>query len=218
MAKTRSGAGLIPACISAAVLLFVLPGPAPGQEDDIAIPSGAHEKAVLALKALGPDRGGRAILSRSVAILGLSKEVRVSRVEIQKALSDLGAKETKTEVQIELASDVLFDFDRADVRPESEETLRKVGQVIKAYRSPNVVIVGHTDSKGGEDYNLKLSIRRADSVKDWLAKKAGVEAGIIKTDGAGESKPVVPNTNPDGSDNPEGRRKNRRVEITVRKS
>jgi OOP family OmpA-OmpF porin len=92
-----------------------------------------------------------------------------------------------------------------------------VGEIIKAYKSPNVTIAGHTDSKGAEDYNQKLSEKRAASVKSWLVKNAGINADIIKTIGYGESKPVAPNTKKDGSDNPEGRQKNRRVEILIKK-
>ncbi|MBW1660432.1 MAG: OmpA family protein, partial [Deltaproteobacteria bacterium] len=74
---------------------------------------------------------------------------------------------------------------------------------------------GHTDSKGSEEYNLALSQRRADSVKVWLIEEGGLKGITIITKGYGESKPVAPNTKPDGSDNPEGRAKNRRVEIYV---
>jgi outer membrane protein OmpA-like peptidoglycan-associated protein len=63
---------------------------------------------------------------------------------------------------------------------------------------------------------MKLSDDRAASVKNWLVQNAGVSASRITTRGFGETKPVAPNTNPNGTDNPEGRQKNRRVEITIR--
>jgi outer membrane protein OmpA-like peptidoglycan-associated protein len=63
---------------------------------------------------------------------------------------------------------------------------------------------------------MKLSENRAVSVKNWLVRNAGVSASRITTRGFGETKPVAPNTNPNGSDNPAGRQKNRRVEITIR--
>ncbi|MGH8565635.1 MAG: OmpA family protein [Gammaproteobacteria bacterium] len=66
--------------------------------------------------------------------------------------------------------------------------------------------------------NLDLSKRRAEAVKDWLVKKKAVPEPIITTRGFGETKPVTPDTNPDGSDNPQGRQQNRRVEITVEKT
>jgi outer membrane protein OmpA-like peptidoglycan-associated protein len=81
-----------------------------------------------------------------------------------------------------------------------------------------VLIEGHTDGKGTHPYNIKLSENRAASVKKWLVENAGVSGSRITTRGWGETKPVAPNTNPDGSDNPAGRQKNRRVEITIHKS
>ena len=136
---------------------------------------------------------------------------------IKAALKDLGGRETKTEFQIQLSGDILFDFDKWDIRQEAEKTLRKVGEVIKASGSTQVVISGHTDSKGSDAYNQKLSEKRAESVKKWLIINTSVNETSLKTIGFGESKPVVPNTNSDGSDNPEGRQKNRRVEIIVKK-
>ena len=185
--------------------------------DDPVIPADAQDKAILALKALGADRGAKAISFKTANILGVSKGLEFDSKHVQKTLKELAAKETKTTIQIDLPGDILFDFDKWDIRPDAGATLKKVAEIIKAYRSPNVLISGHSDSKGEEGYNQKLSLRRADSVRDWLVKNAGVDAGIMKTEGLGETKPVAPNTNPDGSDNPAGRQKNRRVEILIKK-
>ncbi len=76
-----------------------------------------------------------------------------------------------------------------------------------------VLIVGHTDSKGSDDYNDKLSKRRAASVKSWLSKN-GVTSSMV-TEGKGERFPVAPNQTAQGADNPEGRQKNRRVEFVI---
>lgn len=130
---------------------------------------------------------------------------------------DLQVKETETEIRIELSGDILFDFDKWDIRPAAEPVLTQVAEVINKYPNAAVLIEGYTDSKGKDSYNLKLSDRRAASVKDWLLKKGGVGNKNITTKGLGEADPVAPNENPDGSDNPEGRQKNRRVEITVKK-
>lgn len=129
---------------------------------------------------------------------------------------DLAIKETETEVRIELSGDILFDFDKATLRPAAEPILTRTGEVIRKYGKPMVRIEGHTDSKGADDYNSKLSQRRADSVKNWLiANKAA--SGVITTKGLGETSPAVPNEKPDGTDDPDGRQKNRRVEIIVKK-
>lgn len=137
---------------------------------------------------------------------------------IQGVLQDLKAKVTEHEVKIELDADVLFDFDKYDLRPEAANSLREVGEVTKSYGTAPVLIEGHTDSKGTPAYNMKLSENRATSVKNWLVQNAGVSASRISTHGFGETKPVAPNTNPNGTDNPAGRQKNRRVEITIRTS
>ena len=130
-------------------------------------------------------------------------------------VEDLAIKETETEVRIELSGDILFDFDKATLRPAAEPILTRVAEVIRKYGKPMVRIEGHTDSKGSDDYNLKLSQRRADSVKDWLI--ANRATGVLTTKGLGETSPAVPNDKPDGSDDPDGRQKNRRVEIIVKK-
>lgn len=133
------------------------------------------------------------------------------------AVIDLEVKETETEVKIELSGDVLFDFDKWDIRKEAEPVLANVGEIIKKYPASKGEISGHTDSKGADDYNMNLSRKRAESVKKWLVASANLNAGKFSTRGLGETKPAVPNSAPDGSDDPDGRQKNRRVEILVRK-
>lgn len=216
---------LLPAALilCAAGIVPGLPGTGPAAaharaEQDPVIPPDAQRKAVLALQALGPSRGARAITSRSVAILGVSAAVSASRVEVIKSLKDLGAKETQTDYRIELPGDVLFDFDKWAILPDAEETLKKVAAVIKSLKSPRVAIAGHTDSKGSEDYNQILSENRAAAVRDWLVQKGGVDTGLLTAVGYGEKQPAATNVKGDGSDDPEGRRKNRRVEIVIKKS
>jgi outer membrane protein OmpA-like peptidoglycan-associated protein len=135
---------------------------------------------------------------------------------IEGALKDLGAKVTDTEIRIDLAADVLFDFDKATLKKEAEPSLQKVATVLKANPGAKTTIEGHTDGKGADAYNQTLSEQRAASVKQWLVD-AGVNGAAIATRGLGKTKPVAHNVKPDGSDDPEGRAKNRRVEIVVRK-
>jgi outer membrane protein OmpA-like peptidoglycan-associated protein len=129
----------------------------------------------------------------------------------------LNVKETATEIRIELAADVLFDFDKADIRQDAASALHQVADIIRDKgRGRAVRIEGHTDAKGSEAYNQKLSDRRAQSVQQWLAQKEGLK-GRMATQGFGPRKPVAPNNKPDGADDPEGRQKNRRVEIVLAK-
>jgi outer membrane protein OmpA-like peptidoglycan-associated protein len=123
----------------------------------------------------------------------------------------------ETEIRIELSADVLFDFDKADIKTDAEPSLRKVATVIRSYPKAGVTIEGHTDAKGSDAYNAALSERRAASVRQWLESRGGVGGVTFAVRGIGAKRPVAPNTRPDGSDDPEGRRKNRRVEIVVQK-
>ena len=132
-------------------------------------------------------------------------------------VQDLQIKETDTEIRIELAADVLFDFDKADLRPSAQEALNPASAVIREKGGKTIRVEGHTDAKGSAVYNQQLSVRRAESVKSWLASAGGLGDRTISTQGLGATRPIAPNTKPDGSDDPDGRQKNRRVEILVGK-
>jgi len=134
---------------------------------------------------------------------------------IDAVLKDLGAKITDREIRIDLAADVLFDFDKYTLRPVANDSLGKVAQVASKYPNAPLMIEGHTDGKGTHAYNMTLSDNRAGAVKKWLVDKGGIESSRISTKGWGETKPVAPNKKPDGSDDPDGRQKNRRVELTL---
>jgi outer membrane protein OmpA-like peptidoglycan-associated protein len=131
-------------------------------------------------------------------------------------VEDLAVRETDTEVHIDLAADVLFDFDKADLLPKAEQTLQKAADLIRQRNAKGVVrIEGHTDAKGSDAYNQTLSERRAAAVKRWFESHGLHER--FATAGFGAKKPVAPNAKPDGSDDAEGRAKNRRVEIVIKK-
>ena len=142
----------------------------------------------------------------------------VFRVEgVGGQVQDLQVKETDTEVRIDLAADVLFEFDKADIRAAASDALKQVARMIREKARGSVRIEGHTDAKGTEAYNQGLSNRRAESVKKWLVEKEGLKDIRFLTSGYGAKRPVAPNTKTDGSDDPEGRQKNRRVVIVVSK-
>ncbi len=148
------------------------------------------------------------------AVVGLKSEVAGQIQDLGGLLRDLNAEVRGQQVRIALSADVLFDFDKAVLKPEAAPSLEKVVAVFKAYPKATATIEGHTDSKGDDAYNQKLSERRADSVRKWLAEH-GAKLRMA-TRGWGEKKPLVPNAKPDGKDDPEARSKNRRVEITVK--
>jgi outer membrane protein OmpA-like peptidoglycan-associated protein len=107
-----------------------------------------------------------------------------------------------------------FDFDKSNIKREFVPVLDEAAQILKDTPSVKVTIEGHTDSKGTDAYNQKLSERRAQAVKHYLVSK-GVMADRLDTVGKGEKEPVAPNTTPNGKDNPEGRAMNRRAELKV---
>jgi outer membrane protein OmpA-like peptidoglycan-associated protein len=125
----------------------------------------------------------------------------------------LQVKETATETRIALAADILFDFDKAEIRPTAAAALSLVAGVLRQRAVGIARIEGHTDVKGAPAYNQKLSQRRAASVQNWLAEREGLVTIRFALQGLGATRPVAPNTKPDGSDDPDGRQKNRRVEI-----
>ena len=114
---------------------------------------------------------------------------------------------------ITLEDSVLFDFGKSEIRSDAAQTLKSLAGVLNNAKVPTAHIYGHTDSVSDEAFNLQLSQERADAVSAEL-KKDGVSATLDAT-GYGESKPVAPNENADGSDNPAGRALNRRVEIFI---
>ena len=113
-----------------------------------------------------------------------------------------------TQVRIVLRG-VYFDFDRSEIRPDSEPVLQEAATILRANPDVSLVIVeGHTDSQGTDEYNRDLSLRRAEAVFRFLVN-AGVAPEVLQTQGYGESAPVASN------ENEEGRAQNRRVELRV---
>lgn len=115
-------------------------------------------------------------------------------------------------------ADVLFEFDESTLADDAVPTLRAIVAAINdafAGEEFTVLVEGHTDSVGAADYNQQLSEERAEAVAGWLEGEGGIDQAQIDTVGYGDTVPVAPNENDDGSDNPEGRAENRRVVITV---
>ena len=184
-------------------------------------------RTVLEPKKAGPgdphkDTGsslasqGLPLSGEVVDIVGLaSLDYTGAAVSLEQMMQDLGGKKVGQEIQVALSGDLLFDFDKWDIKQEAEDTLQKLSGLVKKLKKTRLVIEGHTDAKGSDRYNLDLSQKRAQAVKAWLQSKGELDKVKFQVKGVGEAKPVSPNTHPDGSDNPEGRAKNRRVEIRI---
>lgn len=110
--------------------------------------------------------------------------------------------------KVSFAADAFFDFDKADLKKEGKAKLDDLADKVKGLTLEVVIAVGHTDAKGGDAYNQKLSVKRAEAVKTYLSGK-GIETSRIYTEGKGKSQPVADNKTD------AGRAKNRRVEIEV---
>jgi len=110
--------------------------------------------------------------------------------------------------KVTFAADVLFDFDKAVIKPEGKSKLDDISNKVRGINLEVVIAIGHADSIGSDAYNQRLSVRRSESVKAYLVSK-GIEPNRVYTEGKGEKQPVADNKTRDG------RAKNRRVEIEV---
>jgi outer membrane protein OmpA-like peptidoglycan-associated protein len=127
---------------------------------------------------------------------------------LEGALKELEARVTPEEIAIDLSADVLFDFDKADLKPAAEQELNNLLTVVNSRPNARVSIEGHTDVRGEDAYNQMLSQRRAESVRAWLMHHGVAESRLTAT-GAGEARPVATGTAE------ADHQKNRRVEIRI---
>ena len=111
-------------------------------------------------------------------------------------------------IKITFNSGILFEVNKSALQPVAQQNLQDLAQILNKYEDTEIVIEGHTDSTGTEEYNMDLSIRRANSVGNFLAQQS-VAANRFKLLGYGEIQPVADNSTT------EGRRQNRRVEIAI---
>lgn len=112
--------------------------------------------------------------------------------------------------KVTISATALFDFNKSTLKPEGKAAIHDLDESIKAKGAQvvDINVIGHTDSVGPEEYNMGLSIRRANSVKDYMVSE-GIDPGIIDVIGKGESAPIASNATA------AGRAQNRRVEIQV---
>ncbi len=118
------------------------------------------------------------------------------------------AKPVPTAEKVTFAADALFDFDKSVLKSEGKSKIDDLVSKLQTVNLEVIIAVGHTDSVGGDEYNQKLSIRRAEAVKAYIVSK-GVEVSRVYTEGKGEKQPVADNKTS------AGRAQNRRVEIEV---
>jgi outer membrane protein OmpA-like peptidoglycan-associated protein len=140
-------------------------------------------------------------VNQSVRIEGASTEAKSlsKTIEMQKLVVGVSS----------VLRNIYFDFDKATFQNESYNELNKLERMLKQNEALSVEISGHTDNIGGKAYNLQLSKRRAEAVKDFLTSK-GIDARRVTAVGYGEANPLASN-----DDETDGREINRRVEMKV---
>jgi outer membrane protein OmpA-like peptidoglycan-associated protein len=138
--------------------------------------------------------------------------LKSGEIQVPKGIRAVQTLNKGCERRLSVVGDALFDFDKATLRPDAEETLSAAMPEIGKLGGKPKRIEGHTDAIGSDSYNMKLSEARAAKVRDWLAAHNALPAATpIK--GYGKTVPIAPNTTSDGKDDPAGRQKNRRVEV-----
>ena len=116
-----------------------------------------------------------------------------------------------------IIKNLFFDFNSSSLNQLTLLEIERLYKVMMQHPELHIEVTGHTDSKGNADYNLKLSVKRANSVIEYLVNK-GIARSRFLSKGVGELNNIAINQNPDGSDNPEGRKRNRNVSIKILKS
>jgi len=184
---------IAPALLAAALLLPTAPWAQEAATGNVTI-----ERPAPPPRGFVIEQDGRQITTGSV---GQSVDISGANVVVVEE----GPRTTRVSVR----NDVLFDFDKAELRPEAAEALGRVAEIIRQRQPRLARIVGHTDALGSDSYNQALSERRARSVQEWLTANGGAGLPALQAEGRGEAQPVADNTGD------EGRQRNRRVEVLL---
>lgn len=176
-----------------------------------AVGTGAGAAAGAAVgKATGSTaRGaiiGAAVGGTAGALIGRRMDRKARELEEQ--LGDAEVERVGEGINVTFDSGLLFGFNSSDLQSGAQQSLTKFAESMKEFEETNILVVGHTDSKGSEEYNQSLSERRAQSAADFL-RQQGLSEARIQIEGRGESEPIATN------DTAEGRQENRRVEVAI---
>ena len=149
---------------------------------------------------------GTAVGGTAGAIIGAQMDKQAA--ELEKELEAANVERVGEGIQVTFDSAILFAVNSAELSEASKSNLDKLAKSLENYDNTNVLVVGHTDNTGAEDYNQTLSERRASAAANYMAMK-GIATSRLSINGFGETKPVADNGTP------EGRRENRRVEVAI---
>lgn len=149
----------------------------------------------------------RSAREEAVAARMEAEATRAESEELQQQIAELNARETDRGLVVTLG-DVLFATGKSELMGGASGNLNKLAAFLKEYKDRSVLIEGHTDNVGSDEYNQALSEQRADAVQSYLVDQ-GISPNRITTSGLGESRPIASN------DSPTGRQQNRRVEVII---
>jgi outer membrane protein OmpA-like peptidoglycan-associated protein len=149
---------------------------------------------------------GSAIGGSAGALIGAQMDKQAA--ELRRDLEGAKIERIGEGIKITFDSGLLFGFDQSTLNPDSRTNLENLAGTLKKYEDTEILIEGHTDSVGDEDYNISLSKERADAVQGYLGD-LGVAKSRMSSSGLGESLPLISN------DTETGRAQNRRVEVAI---
>jgi outer membrane protein OmpA-like peptidoglycan-associated protein len=167
----------------------------------------AEQNRLAEARNLEAEQRNLQLATEAEALQRQAAEARERASQLEAELADLQAQQTERGLVLTLG-DVLFDTAQATLAPGAAATIDRLAQFMRDYGERQVMVEGHTDARGEEEYNIDLSARRAMAVRNALLER-GIEAQRIRTVGLGESYPVASN------DSPAGMQQNRRVEIVI---
>lgn len=180
-------------------------------EKGAAIGAGAGGAAGAVIGNVAGNTAAGAIVGAAVggtagAVIGQQMDKQAE--ELENELENAEVERVGEGIQVTFDSALLFDFDSYALRPDARTNLGDLTGSLETYPRTDVLIVGHTDSKGSEAYNYRLSERRASAAASHLMEQ-GIRPSRIRTVGKGETEPVATN------ETEEGRQQNRRVEVAI---
>lgn len=128
--------------------------------------------------------------------------------EINEELDGVTIQRVEEGIAVSFDSGILFGFDSSNLRSEARENLEKLSEILNRDEETILMVVGHTDSTGEDDYNMRLSERRAQSAADYMVSQ-GLSESRVEIEGRGETEPIADNSSE------EGQQENRRVEVAI---
>ena len=149
--------------------------------------------------------------------IGTTSTLTAQTSALTGTISDFSVERTDFGTRVQLAADTLFDFDQATLTPAAQANLARTADLVRGGGAGTVTVTGYTDAKGEDAYNLALSRRRAEAVVAWMRTQPDLADRPFAAVGKGEANPVAPNAKADGSDDPDGRARNRRVTVDIPK-